>query len=174
MISNMRHLVSPNTQLRKSHSLINAMHRTRPTPRTTTSCKQYSGDLFNKLKNLNDEDTNKLYVKLCTSLLVNYPKIDASWIVGLTCDQLNRISVYLDYIQVMYINTNKLGYLTRYDILSNNEPYANARERVVEMTPAERIDARKTLTTILEDFPSLELYCYNLMLSLRVLGKTTD
>jgi hypothetical protein len=106
--------------------------------------------------------------------LENHPKINANSIDGLTCDQLNRISIYLDYIQVKYISNNKLGYLTRYDILSNNEPYTIPSERVVEMTAKERIDARNTLTTILEDFPSLELYCYNLMLSLRVLGKTTE
>jgi hypothetical protein len=167
MITNMR-LINPKTHLRNPHT-----QRTQRR-QCVTCCKQHSGDLFNKVKKLNDEDTRDLYINLRTSLLENHPKISANSIDGLTCDQLNRISIYLDYIQVKYISTNKLGYLTRYDILANNEPYTIQSERVVEMTAQERIDARNTLTTILEDFPTLELYCYNLMLSLRVLGKTTD
>ena len=165
MISRTRLIYSKNLQRSNLRNNIN----NKCTTHTRCTNKQHDGDLFNKVTLLNDEDTRELYVKLHASLLDKYPKIDASNIDGLTYAQLNRICLYLDLIQVTYINENKFGYLTQFDILSNKQPFSSVR--VVEMTAKERIDVRNRLTTLVEEFPKLESYCYNLMLKLRVLGK---
>ena len=133
-----------------------------------TRCKN-TGDISRKIKQLNEEDSLEGYYNDRSSFLKNHPDIDESIIDGLTADQLRRISVYFDYIHACYINLNKFGYLTRFDILSNNEK-CNTK-KTIEMTAAERIDARNKLMAISKEFPNLETHCYNMMLSLRVLGK---
>ena len=156
------------TRLIYSKNLQRSNLNNKCTTHTRCTNKQHGGDLFNKVTLLNDKDTNELYYYTRESLLKNH-KIDASNIVGLTYTQLHYICVYLDLIQILYINENKFGYLTQFDILSNKRPFSSVR--VVEMTAKERIDVRNRLTTLVEEFPKLESYCYNLMLKLRVLGK---
>jgi hypothetical protein len=155
MISNTR-LITPNNLLRNKYT-------------TRTRCNKYTGDFLCKVKLLNDEDNRIMYENTLASLLKNHPGISMSSIDGLTCKQLNSICVHLDYIQEIYVKAHKFGYLTQFDILSNNKLFSSVR--VVDMTAKERIDARTTLANIATEFPKLESYCYNLMLELRVLGK---